>query len=236
MDESARLALPFLAASQAQKHVTVNEALARLDGLVQLCLQSRSVTLPPAPADGAAYGVPAGAVNDWAGHAGRVALAQNGGWVFADPGPGWRAWVADERAMLLHDGAGWRADLLALSPGGAEMRARIVEGDHPVSPGASNEAGLSIPSHTIVHAVTARVIGPLTGGLAGWRLGVAGADDRYGSGLGAAAGSWALGVTGAPVTYWSDTPLLLTAEGGSFHGGTVRLAIHLTEMVPPAAA
>ena len=41
-DASARLGLPYLAAGQMQKHVTLNEALTRLDSLVQLAVVSRS--------------------------------------------------------------------------------------------------------------------------------------------------------------------------------------------------
>jgi len=33
MDETARIGLPLVQAAQAQKHVTVNEAFARLDAL-----------------------------------------------------------------------------------------------------------------------------------------------------------------------------------------------------------
>ena len=42
-DTSARLGLPYLAAGQMQKHVTLNEALTRLDGLVQCSVTSRSL-------------------------------------------------------------------------------------------------------------------------------------------------------------------------------------------------
>jgi len=48
-------------------------------------------------------------------------------------------------------------------------------------------------------------------------------------------GSWLRGLTGQPVTYWADTPLELTALGGSFASGTVRLAIHLVELTMPRA-
>ncbi len=41
------LALPYLAAAQAQKHVTVNEALDALDGLVQLSVISAALAAPP---------------------------------------------------------------------------------------------------------------------------------------------------------------------------------------------
>ena len=61
-DTSTHLLLPYLLAAQAQKHVTVNEALRLLDGLVQLAVLDRHLTAPPAsPADGARYIVASGA-------------------------------------------------------------------------------------------------------------------------------------------------------------------------------
>ena len=52
-DFTARLGLPYLAAGQMQKHVTLNAALSRLDALVQTAVISRSVSNQPAtPADG----------------------------------------------------------------------------------------------------------------------------------------------------------------------------------------
>ena len=66
MSETAQLGLPLVQPAQAQKHVTVNEALAKLDGLSHLTLQSVSVSAPPAVAgDGIAYGVPVGATEAW---------------------------------------------------------------------------------------------------------------------------------------------------------------------------
>ena len=63
-DQSARLGLPYLAAGQMQKHVTLNEALTRLDALVQTAAISRTVSDQPAtPADGALYILPAGATH-----------------------------------------------------------------------------------------------------------------------------------------------------------------------------
>ena len=52
-DTSNRLALPLIAPSQAQKHVTHNEALALLDILVQLAVEEVQATTPPsAPQEG----------------------------------------------------------------------------------------------------------------------------------------------------------------------------------------
>ena len=69
-DTSTHLLLPYLLAAQAQKHVTHNEALRLLDGLVQLAVLDRHLTAPPAsPADGDRYIVASGAVGAWSGWA-----------------------------------------------------------------------------------------------------------------------------------------------------------------------
>lgn len=235
MADTPRLTLPLLAAAQAQKHVTVNEALARLDGLCQLVLKSVSTTTPPGvAAEGDCYGVPAGAVNAWAGQDGAVALYSNGGWVFAQPARGWRAFVEDASAFAMHDGGGWVTGAAALSPGGASIALKIVEIDHPIAAGPTSTVAAAIPAGTLVIGVTGRVTGAITGALTSWRIGVAGADNRYGSGLGLGQGSWLRGLTGTPQAYYSDTDLVLTGEGGDFAAGAVRLAVHLMELAPPA--
>ncbi len=48
---SARLNLPYLQAGQMQKHVTLNEALTRLDALVQTAVVSRTTAEQPEAAD-----------------------------------------------------------------------------------------------------------------------------------------------------------------------------------------
>ena len=52
-DTSPNLVLPYLMPSQAQKHVTHNEALQLLDAVVQLTVEAFGATTPPAsPAAG----------------------------------------------------------------------------------------------------------------------------------------------------------------------------------------
>jgi len=46
-DTTTQLVLPYILAAQAQKHVTHNEALRLLDGLVQLSVLDRDLTAPP---------------------------------------------------------------------------------------------------------------------------------------------------------------------------------------------
>lgn len=107
-DTSPALSLPYLLPSQAQKHVTHNEALARLDALVQLAVESRTETAPPAaPASGARYLVAEGATGAWAGQALAIAVWTGGLWEFTAPLPGWVAYVRDEALQAVFTGADW---------------------------------------------------------------------------------------------------------------------------------
>lgn len=107
-DATTNLLLPYILAAQAQKHVTHNEALRLLDGLVQLSVRGAARTAPPgSPADGDRYIVAAGGAGDWAGWDMNVALWADGAWLRLPPRTGWRAWVEDEGVLLVYDGTGW---------------------------------------------------------------------------------------------------------------------------------
>jgi hypothetical protein len=109
-DFTPRLGLPYLAAAQAQKHVTLNEALALLDGLVSTAVESRSTAAEPAsPADGALYILPASATGGvWAGRpAGALMRFEAGAWTLLAPTDGQLAWVRDEAAMLVRAAGAW---------------------------------------------------------------------------------------------------------------------------------
>jgi Protein of unknown function (DUF2793) len=235
MSRTAQLALPLLLPAQAQKHVTVNEALARLDATAQLRVISSHEPNPPASAtDGASYLVPPGATGDWQNKGGQIAIWCNGGWIFVVPKAGWRAWDESLGGFQMFDGTGWAPNAVALSPSGAAVSWRVLEFDHAITSGASNLSSVSIPAPAQVFGVTGRVVSALVGsGLTGWRIGVPGSDNRYGSGLGTAANSYLLGLSGSPVAYYAPTPLLISAEGGSFTSGIVRLAVHMVELAPP---
>lgn len=109
-DATPRLSLPYLAAAQAQKHVTVNEGLARLDGLVQTAAESATTAAQPAaPADGALYILPASPSGDaWSGQAsGMVMRFEAGAWAALTPPAGWLAYVKDSGTLLAFDGSAW---------------------------------------------------------------------------------------------------------------------------------
>lgn len=237
MSETFQFELPLVQASQAQKHVTVNEALARLDAVAQMQVLADDLTSPPgSPVDGEAYVVGAAATGDWVGHDVELAVFSNGGWVFLTPKTGWRAWNIDAGVEVMFDGVAWRRSAFLVSAGGAASVQRVVEIDHVVTAGASTITVDVIPSHAQVVGVTARVITEITGsGVASWSLGVAGDETRYGNGLGLALNSYAQGIAGTPQTYWADTPLQITADAGTFTGGDVRIAVHFVELVVPRA-
>lgn len=235
MSDTPLLSLPLVEPSQAQKHVTVNEALLRIDALTQLSLLDTALATPPSsPVEGDCYAVPVGATNHWAGQDGQVAVFSNGGWVFLSPRAGWRAWLADAGAPGTFDGVDWIAGTGALSPNGAAMTARVIEIDHVIGAGPTSDTVDIIPAQSVVYGVTGRVLSALTGTAGAWRLGIGGvSDDRYGSGLGMGQGSWVRGITSSPLAYYGDTPLTLTGEGGDLASGTVRLAVHVVELALP---
>lgn len=236
MSETYQFKLPLLQAAQAQKHVTMNEALTRLDALAQLRVQSRSADVPASPVDGHAYIVPLGATGDWAGQDHRVVLFLNGGWVFVTAFDGWSAWVIDETVYLQFGSGVWDYMVMSVDPDLASVKMTDLEFDHVLTAGATNQTSVVIPDHSSVVGITARVTEEIIfSGAATFKLGVSGADNRYGSGFGHWKNTFVQGLTGQPQTYWSDTPILLSAEGGNFVSGTIRIAIHVIILTPPAA-
>ena len=85
----------------------------------------------------------------------------------------------------------------------------------------------------MVFSVTGRVKSAISGSLTDFDIGVPGATNRYGGGIGLAQSSWFVGITGQPVTYYSATPLEFTANGGDFAGGELRVALHYYQPTVP---
>lgn len=111
-DLTTRLEMPYLMPSQAQKHVTHNEALRRLDQLVQLVLQDSAAEVPPGtPGEGMVYGLGAAPQGAWAGQGGQLAAFDDGAWHFFTPRPGWLAWdlsTGPQGQLRAWDGSAWQ--------------------------------------------------------------------------------------------------------------------------------
>lgn len=107
-DMTANLALPYILPSQAQKHVTHNEALQTIDAVAQLTVTASLSAPPGSPAEGACYAVIATATGLFAGKEGRLALRVDGSWTFIQPRRGWRAWFVADSRLRVHDGSAWQ--------------------------------------------------------------------------------------------------------------------------------
>ena len=109
-ENSSRLSLPYIQPSQAQKHVTHNQALRQLDILVQMTAISDSQDSAPLSAEeGDCYLIPPRASGAWAGHSGDIALWQDGNWAFFAPQSGWRIFVLSSGVLRAFDGTDWQA-------------------------------------------------------------------------------------------------------------------------------
>lgn len=108
MTDTVNLGLPFIEGSQAQKHVTHNEALRILDAAIQIAVLDRTLTAPPStPADNERHIVAADATGAWSGQANAIATWQDGAWAFVVPKAGWCVWSAADAAIFVYDGAVW---------------------------------------------------------------------------------------------------------------------------------
>ncbi len=241
------LSLPLLAAAQAQKHVTVNEALSRLDGLVQLSVISSALTAPPAtPTEGDRYIVAAGATGAWAGWDDSIALFSGGAWLRLIPQTGWLAWDQASGLALVWTGSAWsgldvamallrRAASVRIAEGAASSAIDIVTAEELLAglSGASVTSSITIPDRAIVLAVSTRTVTAITGATS-YDCGIAGTPAKFGGSLGISAGSTNVGVIG-PQAFYAPTPIVLTANGGNFTGGDVRIAIQYMLPTAPAA-
>lgn len=108
-DQTANLALPYILPSQAQKHVTHNEALQRLDAAVQLTVQQELTAPPTAPSEGDCYLVLPGASGAWVGKNGQLAMRQDAAWLYLTPKRGWCALFRETGDLRSFDGAAWQA-------------------------------------------------------------------------------------------------------------------------------
>ena len=107
-ENSPKLDLPYIQPAQAQKHVTHNEAIEKLDVLTQLVVVGFDTNNPPAlPVDGETYALGATPTGVWASNPNDIAFFTGSGWLFISPQIGWRAWGNDE--LRVWDGTTWIA-------------------------------------------------------------------------------------------------------------------------------
>ncbi len=113
---------------------------------------------------------------------------------------------------------------------GSAIGLGLIEGSITCS-GASSVSAIQIPNRAIVLAVSVYVTTAITGATsynvdatAASGGGTGTTSGQFGSGLGIAAGSNNIGVIG-PTAWYAASTIKLTANGGSFTAGQVRIAI-----------
>ena len=135
MTDTIHLGMPFIEGSQAQKHVTHNEALRILDAVIQIGVHDIDRTAPPStPVEGDRHIVAGGATDAWAEQANAVAVYEDGAWRFLSPKLGWCAWSEADAALLVYDGSAWTDVASGGGEGGSGSLARLRINDTASDP------------------------------------------------------------------------------------------------------
>ncbi len=131
--ETARHRLPLLAVAQAQKEITHNEALVRIDALLHPVAQDE-LSAPPVTTDadiGKCWLVAASPAGEWAGRTGQLAIWIGGGWRFCAAEEGTRLRLQSSEVDLTRIDGQWIIPPAIASPVNgvvvdAEARAAII--------------------------------------------------------------------------------------------------------------
>lgn len=218
-ETTANLDLPYILPSQAQKHVTHNEALQRLDALTQLTI-AQAASMPPAsPPEGACYVIENSPVGAWAGREGKLAFRQDGDWIFLTPRAGWRAWFIAEGKLKIHDGTTWQAHEAIGTPSSIGINTSADTTNRlAVSADATLFTHAGIGHQMKINKATAADTASLLF-QSGWsgraEIGLAGTDD-FEIKVSADGSTWnsALAVDGAGRVRMPQRPVARTTRGG----------------------
>ncbi|MDO9524396.1 MAG: DUF2793 domain-containing protein [Gemmobacter sp.] len=173
-----------------------------------------------------------------------MAFRIDGAWLRLVPRPGWKAWVEAEALPLIRTASTWLALDAAMGLITRSASVTVARGAHDSTvemavfedtlsdlSDSDTSSSIVIPAGTILLGVSTRTLTAITGATS-FDCGIAGNPGKFGASLGIAPGSTHPGLI-APEPVPADTAVLLTANGGPFTGGAVRIAIHtLTRGIP----
>ncbi len=213
MNSSANLGLNYLQAAQAQKHLTVNNAVARLDGCAQWVVKAPK-SQANTPKDGEIY----------LEENQSLSLFLNGGFENLTPKISWRAYFEYLGCECIFDGQNWQP-----------CANSILKRDVYVVDLAVDNASAIIPDKSVLIGLTARVIEPLEGAsVTSWILGIKYSPRKFGQGLWLGKNGWCAGPLGQPQTFWQDTPIVVSGEEGALSKGKVMIYVYYISMdLPP---
>lgn len=229
-ETTSRLELPFLEQNQASKHITLNESLIILDCVAQLTVIDRDLATPPgSPGAGNCYIIAPGATGAWTGSAGKLAIFYANSWTIITPRKGWVCYVFDEDVFLKYD-TSWELfqHTQAASSHGAASYFRTQEELLELSSGTSVSSTITVPANSLLLGACAYVVDTITGPST-FSLGDGSSATRFGSGIGLTAGTTYKGMI-APALNVSAGTITVSADGGAFTGGSVRISIHTIQI------
>ncbi|MGE0754927.1 MAG: DUF2793 domain-containing protein [Alphaproteobacteria bacterium] len=112
MTTTNHMGITLLEQSQSQKEITVNQALAHIDALMNTAAKSRTTSVPPgSPAAGDVYIIGSAPSGDWASNAGDITYYDQT-WKFIAPNEGMTLWVEDESLFVTYDGINWQTSIV----------------------------------------------------------------------------------------------------------------------------
>lgn len=108
MTTTPLLSIDEMAASQAGKYLTFNEAVRAIEALTIRVLDIRTSAPPGSPSDGDCYICGTGSISgDWSGFAVDDLAFYNQGWYNLTPFEGVRVWINDENRLYVYSGSAW---------------------------------------------------------------------------------------------------------------------------------
>ena len=138
-----------------------------------------------------------------------------------------------ERLTVTYEDGVWR-DGIALTAHGGRVTLRAKEEELSLTGAYAETADAAfIPDRTIVLGVSSRTTSAITGATS-YGVGIAGDVTKFGNLLGIVLHSTNVGVIG-PTGFYANTKVRVTANGGSFTAGKVRLVVYFLEMAAPAS-
>jgi hypothetical protein len=220
MSQTGRLGLPYIITSQAQKEVTHNEALNRLDAFVTPIIIDIVTAPPGSPTMGDLVIVGTSPSGDFTGHENELAQYLTGGWVFYTPFKWMDAVVESLDSRMTYDGSNWIPFGLIMKDTGEYLRVGHSQEDVTVDSGAFKDSTITIPNRSILLTVNVRVLTAVTGA-SSFDVGISGETSKFGGSIGIGADSTNIGIIG-PTAFYSYTAVRLTANGSDFTGGVIR--------------
>lgn len=109
MSNTNNLSIDLVASNQAQKEVTINEAISKIDAILNVGAINIWLDVPPgSPSEGDLYVVGNAPSGAWAENAEEIAY-YNAGWKFIAPKSGMRIWSNDKKLPYIYNGSAWKA-------------------------------------------------------------------------------------------------------------------------------